>query len=190
MQLTIDLSLNDSEVEQLAGTLACNKEQLPATFGRFATAAAQEYARMMLGQKVFTRGRDIQEYRLFLIVRHAFDEVIPNEQQISGLFQTTASESGALVRSVMSKYQYELQNAINGTCRSVLEGVHLDSAGGLSVVIASSNLVGKLNLELAGIDGTLPQIAKKRGTVSTYFMEKSSYRALCQFYGVAPIEES
>jgi hypothetical protein len=189
MELTIDLLLSDTETEQLAGTLGCNVDKLPEVFGGYASAAAEEYGRMILGQKVFTRGSDIQEYRLFLLVKRAFGNAIPDEQKISDLFQTTTSQSGSLVRSVMSKYQYELHDAIDGTCRSVLEGVKADGDGALSAVIASPNWVEKLNREIAAIDGTLPQIAKKRGAVSTYLFERSSYLELCKRFDIDSIVE-
>ena len=143
---------------------------------------------MILGQKVFTRGSDIQEYRLFLLVKHAFGNSIPDEQKISDLFQTTTSQSGGLVRSVMSKYQYELNSAIESTCISVLKSIARSADGLLVAVIPSPNWVEKLNREIAGIDGSLPQIIKKRGAVSTYVFERSSYRNLCERFGVEPTQ--
>ncbi|HYM60686.1 MAG TPA: hypothetical protein VEZ11_07320, partial [Thermoanaerobaculia bacterium] len=115
MKITVDLDLSDPETKQLAGTLGCSVKDLPAKLSDSCSAAAEEYARMFLGQKVFTRGSDIQEYRLFLLIRHAFGGSIPDEQHISDLFQTTASQSGSLIRSVMSKFQYELRQVIDAT---------------------------------------------------------------------------
>jgi hypothetical protein len=84
---------------------------------KYADAAAEEYIRMILGQRVFTRGQDIREYRLYLLVKHVFAGKLPTEQQICSLFQTTTTQSRALLRAVMSKYQYELQEAIYDTLR-------------------------------------------------------------------------
>lgn len=83
---------------------------------------------MFIGQRVFTRGRDIQEYRLFLLIRGPFGNTIPDDQMVCDLFQTT-TQSRALVRSVMSKYQYELSQAIiltTGRCSSCLSVVNSD----------------------------------------------------------------
>lgn len=190
MELTIELNLSPQETEQLAGTLGCEEADLATIFAPYASAGAEEFARMILGQKVFTRGSDIQEYRLFLLVKHAFGNSIPDEQKISDLFQTTSSQSGALVRSVMSKYQYELHDAIDSTCTSVLKSVTQSVEGGLAAVIPSPNWVEKLNREIASIDGSLPQISKKRGAVSTYLFERSSYLRLCERFAVTPLTEA
>src|SRR4051794_20961152 len=100
------------EKRQLAATLGCTVRDLSRTFKDYEKAASEEYARMILGQRVLTRGQDIREYRLCLMINHVFGGRLPSERQISALFQTTATQSRALLRAVMSKYQYELQTAI------------------------------------------------------------------------------
>jgi len=37
---------------------------------------------MFIGQQVFTRGADIREYRLFLLIEQPFDAHIPDEQRV------------------------------------------------------------------------------------------------------------
>lgn len=186
LQIAIELDLPDREAEQLARSLDCKPADLSKEFATYASAAAEEYARMFLGQKVFTRGSDIREYRLFLLVQHVFGESFPDEQKISDLFQTTASQSGALVRSVMSKFQYDLREKIDATCKSIVAGVQWSGDGTLTTVIPSPNLVEKLNRRIAALDGTLPVIAKKPDTASTYVFPRSTYQQLCSVFNVAP----
>src|SRR5437870_118915 len=99
------VSLSTEERAQLAGILGCKDAELDATFAPFARAAAEEYARMFLGQRVFTRGSDLREYRLLLLMRDVFKR-IPDDQEVSNLFQTTSSQCRSVIRSVISKYQY------------------------------------------------------------------------------------
>jgi len=141
---------------------------------------------MILGQKVFTRGQDIREYRLFLLIQHVFGKRLPSDKEISGLFQTTATQSRALLRAVMSKFQYELQEAIQGTLADYVRKATQATAGqgDWSVVVDSENVVEALNREIAQLDGTLPQISKARGTVSTYEIANSSYARLKQHFGL------
>jgi hypothetical protein len=82
---------------------------------------------MFLGQKVFRRGSDILEYRLFLLIEKALEGQIPDEQVVSNLFQTTPTESRSLIRSVMSKYQYQLRGAIEYSIRAILENASKDN---------------------------------------------------------------
>ena len=56
--------------------------------------------------------------------------------------------------------------------------------GTYEVVINNNTVVEELNRRLALINGRLPQIAKKRGSVSVYLVSPASYEALCGDLGV------
>ena len=134
---------------------------------------------MILGQRVFTRGSDIREWRLCLIIQLALGGKLPSETLISGLFQTTTTQSRALLRAVMSKYQYELQEAIRGTLRDAIGSARQDPNGdGWLITIDSENVIDALNREIVAVDGTLPQISKARGTASTYEVQPSAMEIL------------
>src|SRR6266481_3704504 len=112
MKIEIDFSLTKAEAKQLADIIGAeNVEKLAQAIAPHARAAIREYAQMFLGQKVYTRGSDIREFRLFLLIREAFGNKIPDEQDVCGLFQCSTNQARALIRAVMSKYQYELHNA-------------------------------------------------------------------------------
>jgi hypothetical protein len=178
----IDLEmLSPPERAQLAGTLGVAVADLPEHLEAHANAAVEEYVRMFLGQRVYTRGSDIREYRLLLLIKHALGGRIPSEAEVSRLFQTTESQSRSLIRSVMSKFQYELREEIVQTLRETLSesGRESDEAD-YEVVIDSDNVVDELNRRIQAIDGTLPAIQKKRGTASTYVLRPSSHDRLIE----------
>jgi len=186
MDITTTLRLNPAEKKQLAGILHCQPSELSEKLGSYSNAAALEYIQMFLGQKVFTRGSDIREFRLFLLIRHAFNNTIPDEQTVCGLFQCTSSQSRSLIRSVMSKYQYELYDAITSTLTTTLQNATVDGDGeGVVITIINENVVEALNRELASLDGTLPQVVKKKGTVSTWELRESSYLTLCTHFRIS-----
>ena len=140
---------------------------------------------MFRGQKVFTRGRDMLEYRLLLLIENAFNGVIPEERIVSSLFQTSLTESRSLIRAVISKYQYQLSDYIKRTLSvSLAHASRLDNTQDYTVVINSPNMVDELNKALADLDGTLSPVAKKKGSVSTYEISPSSYHQLCLRFGV------
>jgi len=179
MNITVTISLPAEEQQKLATILGCQESQLPHSLSAYGSAAISEYISMFLGQKVFRRGADINEYRLFLLITMALGSRIPDEQEVCRLFQTSATESRALIRAVMSKYQYLLGQAIDTSLRAVLEQAHQDGDHGpFSVTINSQNVVEELNRVLAAIDGSLHQITKKRGSVSTYDIAPASYARL------------
>lgn len=190
MPITIEHDdLSPEEREKLVGIIGCTHESLEATLSTFCSAAFQEYVRMFLGQKVFTRGSDIREYRLFLLIKHAFGGQLPDEQKVCDLFQTTVSQSRSLIRSVMSKYQYELSNAIGTTLRVTLERAIQPVPGGdYEFTVNSENIVSAMNHKLATlaiVDGPFIQVSKKKGTVSTYLLKPASYERLIRHYQVA-----
>lgn len=174
------MNLTTAERNQLSAILGCDRNMLTSTLRRYEDAAKEEWVRMILGQKVFTRGTDVREYRLFLMIQQVFGGRLPSEKTISGHFQTTTTQSRALLRAVMSKYQYELQGAIRDTLTDHLNGATQSDDETWSMVVDSENVVEALNREVATIDGTLPQIAKSRGTVITYEIQNSTYVSLRQ----------
>jgi hypothetical protein len=189
MPITIEPKLKSDERDKLAGILGCSLSNLEKTLGAYCEASLQEYTRMFLGQKVFSRGSDIREYRLFLLIIYAFGNKLPDEQKVCDLFQTTTGQSRALIRSVMSKYQYELSKAIDITLKETIANAKKDLIGGdYEFTVNSENIVNAMDRVLATIDGTLPQVAKKKGTVSTYILKPSSYTKLKERYGIVAKE--
>jgi hypothetical protein len=172
------MDVTPAERSQLASILRCKENEVDGKFATYQAAASEEYLRMILGQRVYTRGTDVREYRLLLLMKHVF-KGMPTEAQVSALFQTTATQSRGLLRAVLSKYQYELHEIVTGSLRRALEQAKDDPNGdGKILVTASDNLIENLNRTIATVDGTLQQISKVRGTASTYEIDKGSYKAL------------
>jgi hypothetical protein len=178
MAVTTKLTLNEEELAQLAGILKTKPAEIERKFASFAEAAVEEYARMFLGQKVFTRGSDIREYRLFLLIRRAFGNSLPDEQTVCDLFQCTISQSRALIRSVMSKYQYELRGAVETALKEAIKGVRKDANGSLVFTVASENVVAALNKLLAAVDPSQDQVVRSTGKLATYELKPAAYIAL------------
>jgi hypothetical protein len=190
MHVAFDIALTSQEEQQLAGILKTTTDDLASLLAPYCLAAAEEQVRMILGQKVFTRGSDVREYRLFLLIRYAFNGRIPDEQAVSDLFQTTVTQSRSLIRSVMSKFQYELSEAIETTLRFYVSSATLDAPDSdYCIMLNSESIVEAINRRLASIDGSLPQITKKRGTVANYIIRPSSLNRLCQALDIpSPVE--
>jgi len=146
MAISVSIELSADEKKQLAAILGTTAAKLDEALVSFGKAALEEYVRMFLGQRVFTRGSDAREFRLHLLIKHAFDNRFPDDQRISDLFQTTLSESRSLIKSVSAKYQYELAGAKEATLKEVLgSAVQRDDTWLLS--INSRTVVEQLNLQ-------------------------------------------
>src|SRR5690554_392745 len=181
MEVNTIIELSDEDQQELARILGCSIDDISDSLSSYSSAALREYVSMFLGQKIFRRGSDINEYRLFLLITNVFENRIPDEQEVCRLFQTSATESRALIRAVMSKFQYQLRDAIDNSIRRALESAQQEgNTGPYVVTINSQNVVEELNRALASIDGTLQQIKKKRGSVSTFEISPSAYARLAK----------
>lgn len=181
MEINTKIDLSDADQQELARILDCSVDGLSTALSAYSSAALNEYVSMFLGQKISRRGSDINEYRLFLLITTVFGNMIPDEQEVCRLFQTSATESRALIRAVMSKFQYQLRGAIDNSIRKSLESAQKEGDTGPYVVtINSQNVVEELNRSLATIDGSLQQIKKKRGSVSTFEISPSAYARLTE----------
>jgi len=179
MAISFDLELETEEKKLLCNIIGCEEAELNNSLSLYGKSAIEEYIRMFLGQKVFTRGSDIKEYRLFLLIKSVFKDEIPDEQKVCDLFQMTTSESKSLIKAVMSKYQYELKDAISKTLLDrIISAIYDEVEDYYTVDIRNENLVSELNRILGSVDGSLPPIVKKRGTVTTHIIRPSAYNVL------------
>lgn len=187
MQITTTLTLSAAEEAEISAILGCNSADLNDRLNLCLGASINEYLAMFRGQRVFKRGSDMLEYRLLLLIETAFNGVIPDERTVSSLFQTTLTESRSLIRSVISKYQYQLKSHVERTLSSSLTAANRqNNTQNYTVVINSQNIIDELNKALADIDGSLSPVAKRKGSVSTYEISPSSYNRLCAKFNVQP----
>jgi len=181
------LSLTQGEEAELSRILGCKPAELSTALAPHAAAAVLEYVMMFLGQKVFTRGSDIREYRLLLLIQKAFGGRIPDEALVSRLFQSTTTESRALLRAVMSKYQSQSLSAAQQSIRDILAKASPNADGGpWLITVDNTIIVEHLNRSLAETDGTLEKVARHGISVSTYEVTPASFNALCKAFGLKP----
>ena len=182
IQTTIELS--EDEAQALKEVLPDEEHSLfQDKLNKVASAAVEEYCRMILGQKVLGRANDIREYRLRLLIKTLYNNTIPSEQAVSALFQTTPSESKALIRSTALKYKYELKEALHATLKGIIKKAeNMDEDGMHYVIIDSPAQVDELNRILLSENGIVPKIKKDLRTLSQYIITESSYAILKDYF--------
>jgi hypothetical protein len=178
------MRLEPSERARLRQVLNCADAELESKLEPYATAALEEYVRMFIGSRVFTRGSDMREYRLLLLLENVWKRV-PADNEVSALFQTTASQSRGLIRAVLSKFRYDLAAALESSVREVVQGAKRISDAELQLVIRSGNLVDAINDRIQDLDATLPKLVTGEG-VATYRLKQSAYEKLCEALDLKP----
>ncbi|HET7231838.1 MAG TPA: hypothetical protein VFJ16_17635 [Longimicrobium sp.] len=185
MHIDFDLELSADERMRLASTLGCEPDELEERLSAYGRAAMREYVNGFLGNWTATRAADLQEFRLLALILDVFGGGIPDEDIVVRHFSITPSQARSLIRSVLSKHQFELSGPLTAALAQVIANCAQQEENGVyEVVINNTTVVEELNRRLAAINGRLPQIAKKRGTVSVYYASPASYEALCASLGV------
>jgi hypothetical protein len=183
MTIQFDFDIGEPEKTRLAATLGCDADDLEERLSAYGRAAMREYVNGFLGNWTATRAADLQEYRLLALILEVFGG-IPDEDEVVRHFSITPSQARSLIRSVLSKY-HDLKAPLKVALAQVVESCAQEEENGLyEVVINNSTIVEELNRKLANLDGRLPQVAKKRKSVSVYQLSPASYEALCGDLGV------
>lgn len=188
IKLEISIEINADEHSQLISVFEVDDQGLKQKLVLVAQAALSEYLRMILGQKVFSRASDIFEYRLLLLVKEVFGNVMPEEQKVGDFFQMTESRAGALIRAASSKYRFELNQALNQSLSLVVQSAKKENKkdGDWEITDVSRAVITNLNSLLSKKDGTLPAIKSRTDAVSTFVIKPSAYTKLCEILKINP----
>jgi hypothetical protein len=180
VDIATTIDLNDDQQARLARILRCEPQELPEKLKPYAAAAVEEYVRMFLGERVFTRGSDIREYRLLLLMKHVLDGAVPDDDYVSALFQTNSGQSRGLIRAVLSKYQYEVETGVQASVKRVVDEARREGDNDVwTVIIHSGNVVDALNRLIEVLDGALPLVTRTPRTAARYEINRSTYLRLC-----------
>lgn len=183
MDIQFNLPVADGDAEKLAYVLMCDVDNLPETLALYCKAAADEYVQMFLGKAAFRRTQDFFDFRIYLLVIHVLGGRLPDEALVSRLFQTSATESRARIRSVTSKYQRGLENQIKASISAILiNASHQQQTDEFTIVVNNQTVIDLLNTTLAALNGSHTQVSKVRGSVASYSMPRASYEALVAHY--------
>lgn len=191
VQIQYDFDLEGDDREPLRTALGCTDAELDAKLALHAKAALSEYVEAYLGRRAFTRGSDMLEHRLALLIEHAFAGALPLEVEVSRLFQTPVQTSRGLLRNTLSKYSYQLRDATAASARALLEDASWDPAKAhFRLKIRSSNMLATLNQALADTDAAKKPVMRLPDSVATYEVSSAAYDMLCQLFGAQAVAQA
>lgn len=189
MNITLDIPeyiLNEDNKQRLKNTLNTGDEDL--NMNGIILASFLEYKDMLLGNGLPTRADEIKQHRLFHLIKHYFRGRIPNEAEVSRMFQLTESESKSLIKNVRTRFRYQLESEINNTLKQVmLEYTKNDDK--YEVIIQSDNVLEELNRILTQVNPVLEPIKKVRDSSRKYSMAEDTYNALKRHFDLVNSEE-
>lgn len=176
--------INDDEKQLLRNILSCaDDNELSHALKGISNAAISEYIEMILGKQIPTRANEMQERRLYHLLKCYFVGRIPSEAEVASFFQFTESSSRALIRNVKTKYKFNLEHELQATMRSVLLSARI-VGGNYRVVVSSESILEELRQTVSLRAAHLDQISKVKNSAGVYNIPEDTFAVLCQNYGV------
>jgi len=184
IHIAFDINLSATEEQLLCKILQCVPADLGTHLSGVGKAALTEYIRMFTGEKVFTRGKDIMEYRLISLIQNYLAGRMPNENEISRMFQTSSTESRTLLKAISSKYQYVLEQIIEDSLRNKLNSDARQNRNvDFRIPLESAFYIEGYN-KILGQNPKYTPLLKDVGTASVYIIKNAEYAYLCNHFNI------
>jgi hypothetical protein len=177
LNINISFLINEEDKNLLVNILGVNQDQLSEELQSHTVSALEEYINMYLGKNIYKRGSDIQENKLYLLIKNNVFDGIPTEKEVSKFFQTTISQSRTLLRAVNTKYQYKLRNVILENLKKTIEKSNLVD-GDYELFVESKFTLEELDILISSLGGEVAPIKKKRDTSSIYIIPSDTYQRI------------
>ena len=190
MSITItipDEFFDEYELLKLKALFECSDEEaFHKKLEYVVLAALEEYRDMLLGQGLPSRSAEIREYRLFYLIKHYFNGLIPNEVEVSTMFQLPVTRSRSLLLNVLTRFGYDLEQEIRNTIVLELEKANFSNTDHLEIplFIQSRNIVDQINLVVAASGKQLPWLRPVRNQAGVYLLGIDTYEFLCKHFGL------
>ncbi|MFA9397401.1 MAG: hypothetical protein ACERKV_03930 [Clostridiaceae bacterium] len=148
-------------------------------------AALVEYKQMLLGIELPTRAEEIKQYRLLHLIEYYFHDRIPTETEVSSMFQLTNSQSKSLIKNVLSKFHFQIEEILKNTMKSVLKGFSSTNPNReYTGIIQSDNIRDELNRIILRENPNLKLITLVRNSAAKYEIAEDSYDLLSKYFGL------
>lgn len=183
--MPINIELNDiftvEEEKKLKKIFGLEEAtDISETMVKVTKSALNEYKQMLLGMGLPTRADEILQYRLYYLIKHYFKETIPTESQVSSMFQLTPQRSRSLIRSVTTRFKYDLEKELDTTLKKTISSAEWDDQENeFHIVIRSTNIVEQLNRKITSLAPDVDLIRKVKFQAGTYRISDDSFTILC-----------
>lgn len=183
MSITIEIPdgfFKDDEKNKLMRLLETrNDEEFSNALGKIVFAALDEYKEMFLGMGMPSRASEIREFRLYHLIKRFFNGRIPDELEVSSMFQLPESRSKNLILYVLTRFRYDLENDIQNTLIQIInEAEYKKEINEYRVYIGSKNMVEELDRIIARGGVRYKRLIKISGESNMYSIAADSYNII------------
>jgi hypothetical protein len=189
MQIEIpDKFFTNDEKEKLKVLFEVNTEEgFEDALCKIILAALDEYRDMFLGMGLPSRADEIREYRLYYLIKRFFNGRIPDELEVSSMFQLPETRSKSLILYVLTRFHFDLREEILNTLREIIKGAEITHDGvEYRVFIQSKNMVEELDRIIGRGGVRYKKMSKARNESNMYLIVLDSYEVICRYLGIKP----
>lgn len=162
-----------------------NQDQFLESINRVVLAALHEYRDMFLGMGLPSRANEIREFRLYYLIKRYFKSRIPDEYEVSAMFQLPETRSKNLILNVLTRFRYELEEEIFNTLSVMIKDAEeINDGQEYRLYINSANMVDELDKIIRSENFRFKRLSKVRGEAAQYIIAPDSYKAICKYLGI------
>lgn len=186
LNLTTTLNIPDEifevgEKEKLEEFFRQFDKDFDTAMEQVACAAISEYKEMFLGRGLPSRADEIQQHRLNYLIKYFYTDTLPSESDVSSMFQLTLSRSRSLIRFVLTRFHYELEEKLKKTLAKTLKKGELDDENKDCLIdIQSSYIVEEFNRKISINAPKLFSVRKVQKVSSTFAVSRKTYEKLVE----------
>ena len=158
---------------------ARNAADLDAAVTKLAKSAMREFADLILGKYGLRPSAEVNQIRLFHLVKHYFGGRIPTELDLVTLLRVQERAATRLLGDVSSRNADALAQAYKDTIQAIFDAKTPNLDGTHQVTIISAHMLDWLRVESSRVAASYGQIFKVRGTNDRYGIPIDTYNAIC-----------
>ena len=185
MQTNTDMNINfkinnnelsESEIKIIKNSLGLNNSTINEALSNFAKAAFMEYVKMIKDNGLPSKVSEIQQERLFFLLMYYFKDHLPDENEISSIFQLSSIQSKSLLRNTKSRYRTKIGEYLKNTLINVLKNATQKKTDEpFEFICFSPTIIEELNTIICQKAPTLEPIQKIKGLASKYSCAIDTY---------------
>jgi len=173
--------LSEKEISIIKDCLGIEEEaKLEEDLGKLAKAAFMEYVKMLTESGMPTKAEEMKQERLLFLLKYFFADRIPDENDLSLIFQITQSQSRTLLKNTKSRFRTKIEKNIR---KSLLKAIEKETKPDIKNKMVyfeckSSAFIEELNSIIRLKASNNKPIQKKPETAGWYGCSKDTHEFL------------
>ncbi len=189
MQITIEVT--DFEFDEITKNIIkdCleidSDKELDIALEKLCKSAFMEYIKMFKERGLPNRADEVKQERLFQLLVHYFQDHMPQESEISTIFQITLAQSRTLLRNTNSRFRTLIMSYLKNSLQSILESaIFNEDTKKYELIIQSKVFYEEFITTINNRGPDLTQLRRVPNSASRYECTDKTFNLLAEYYEV------